>query len=95
MDRPGDNHRLSTRPARRPPSSAGLASNSSQRRAQPEPHLTAKDVMTAGEVATLLGVAESTVHYWAREGTLPSRKLGRRRIFIRSKIEALLLSDNR
>jgi len=51
--------------------------------------------MTAAEVAALLGVPKSTVHYWAREGTLPSRKLGRRRIFIRPKIEALLLSDNR
>jgi excisionase family DNA binding protein len=57
--------------------------------------LTASDVMTATEVAKILGVPTSTVHHWAREGTIPSRKIGRRRIFIRQKIEALLLSDSR
>jgi excisionase family DNA binding protein len=100
VDQPGDNPRLSTSPTRRPPSSSGLPShglafNSSQRRAQPEPHLTASDVMTATEVAALLGVPTSTVHHWARDGTIPSRKLGKRRIFIRPKIEALLLEDGR
>lgn len=49
--------------------------------------------MTAAEVAALLGVPQSTVHQWARQGTLPSRKLGKRRIFIRQKIETLLLDD--
>jgi excisionase family DNA binding protein len=58
-------------------------------------HLTASDVMTVTEVAKMLGVPTSTVHHWAREGTIPSRKIGRRRIFIRQKIEALLLSDSR
>jgi DNA-binding transcriptional MerR regulator len=38
-------------------------------------------------------VPVSTIHHWAREGTLPSRKLGKRRIFIRQKVEALLLDD--
>ena len=65
----------------------------SQRRVQPGQYLTASDVMTASEVAVLLGVPSSTVHLWARQGTLPSRKLGKRRIFIRQKIEALLLDD--
>ena len=51
--------------------------------------------MTATEVAALLGVPTSTVHHWARDGTIPSRKLGKRRIFIRPKIEALLLEDGR
>jgi hypothetical protein len=29
------------------------------------------------EVAALLGVPTSTAHHWAREGTIPSRKLGK------------------
>jgi hypothetical protein len=29
----------------------------------------------------------------ARRGVLPSKKVGRRRLYIRSKIEALLLED--
>jgi excisionase family DNA binding protein len=74
---------------RSPPATPPL----SQLRAQPGQFLTASDVMTAGEVAALIGVPSSTVHQWARQGTLPSRKLGKRRIFIRQKIEALLLDD--
>ena len=62
-------------------------------RAGPGQYLAAGDVMTAAEVAVLLGVPPSTVHLRARQGTLPSRKLGKRRIFIRQKIEALLLDD--
>jgi excisionase family DNA binding protein len=65
----------------------------SQRRPQPGQYLTASDVMTAAEVAALIGVPSSTVHLWARQGTIPSRKLGKRRMFIRQKIEALLLDD--
>ena len=64
-----------------------------QAHSRPEPRLTAADVMTAGEVAQLLGVPVSTVHHWARERIIPSRKIGRRRIFVRPKLEALLLSD--
>ncbi len=56
--------------------------------------LTATDVMTVGEVAELLHVPASTVGDWARRSIIPSRKLGRRRIFIRSKIEALVLADD-
>ncbi len=55
--------------------------------------LTAADVMTAAEVATLLRVPRSTVEDWARRGIVPSRKVGRRRLYIRSKIEALLLDE--
>jgi excisionase family DNA binding protein len=55
--------------------------------------LTAADVMTAAEVAELLRVPKSTVEDWARRGVIPSRKIGRRRIYVRSKIEALLLDD--
>lgn len=55
--------------------------------------LTAADVMTAAEVAALLRVPKSTVEDWARRGVIPSRKIGRRRIYVRSRIEALLLDD--
>jgi excisionase family DNA binding protein len=57
------------------------------------PRLTANDVMTVTEVAELLHVPESTVGDWARRRVIPSLKLGRRRIFIRSKIESMLLTD--
>ena len=57
------------------------------------PPMTAADVMTAAEVASLMGVPRSTVEHWARQGTIPSRKIGRRRLFIRPKIEALLLEE--
>ena len=56
--------------------------------------LTADDVMTAAEVAVLLRVPRSTVEDWARRGIVPSRKVGRRRLYIRSKIEALLLDED-
>lgn len=55
--------------------------------------LTAADVMTAAEVAELLRIPRSTVEDWARRGVIPSKKVGRRRLYIRSKIEALLLAD--
>jgi excisionase family DNA binding protein len=56
--------------------------------------LTAADVMTAAEVAVLLRVPRSTVEDWARRGIVPSRKVGRRRLYIRSRIEALLLNED-
>jgi len=56
--------------------------------------LTAADVMTAAEVAALLRVPRSTVEDWARRGIVPSRKVGRRQLYIRSRIEALLLDDH-
>jgi excisionase family DNA binding protein len=89
---PRHTSRVVSESARRPQPPA--APSITQRRAQPEPHLTASDVMTAVEVATLLGVAVSTVHHWARERAIPSRKIGRRRLFVRSRIEAMLLSDD-
>jgi excisionase family DNA binding protein len=80
------------RPLRQP---ADCVLDPALRRGGREPHLTAADVMTAGEVAVLLGVPISTVHHWARERAIPSRKIGRRRLFVRHKIEAMLLSDDR
>jgi excisionase family DNA binding protein len=56
--------------------------------------LTAADVMTAAEVAALLRVPQSTVEDWARRGIVPSRKVGRRRLYIRARIEALLLEED-
>jgi len=56
------------------------------------PH-TAADVLTAGEVAKLMHVPRSTVEDWARRGVIPSRKVGRRRLYLRPNIEALLLEE--
>jgi excisionase family DNA binding protein len=56
--------------------------------------LSAADVLTAREVAALLHVPRSTVEHWARMGIVPSKKVGRRRIYVRSRIEALLLDDD-
>jgi hypothetical protein len=39
-------------------------------------------------------VPRSTVEDWARRGIIPSKKVGRRRLYIRSRIEALLLDDD-
>ena len=49
--------------------------------------------MTAQEVAELMHAPRSTVEDLARRGVIPSRKVGRRRLYIREKIEALLLDD--
>jgi excisionase family DNA binding protein len=53
--------------------------------------LTADDVMTAREVARLLHAPVSTVEDWARRGILPSVKIGKRRLYIRQHIEAVLV----
>jgi excisionase family DNA binding protein len=50
--------------------------------------------MSAAEVAELMHVSKSTVEDWARRGIVPSKKVGRRRLYIRSRIEALLLEDH-
>ena len=51
--------------------------------------------MTAAEVAALLRVPRSTVEDLARRGVIRSSKIGRWRIYVRSKIEAMLLDDGR
>jgi excisionase family DNA binding protein len=56
--------------------------------------LTGADVMTARDVAELLGIPKSTVEDWARRGTIPSRKRGRRRFFLRSEVEQWLEADD-
>jgi excisionase family DNA binding protein len=40
--------------------------------------LTRTDVLSASEVAGLLGIPRSTVHELARRGDLPARRVGRR-----------------
>jgi excisionase family DNA binding protein len=54
--------------------------------------LTRAELMTATEVAELLGVPVSTVREWGRKGTLPRVKLGRHVRFIRSQVEAAILA---
>lgn len=52
--------------------------------------LTVDDVMTARDVALLLHAPISTVEDWERRGIVPSVKIGRRRLYVRHKIEAVL-----
>lgn len=56
--------------------------------------LTGADVMTARDVAELLGIPKSTVEDWARRRVIPSRKRGRRRFFLRSEVEQWLRADD-
>lgn len=69
------------------------ARDAARQSAPPEHPLTAADVLTAREVAALLHVPTSTVEDWARRGVIPSRKVGRRRLYLRPRIESLLLDD--
>jgi excisionase family DNA binding protein len=54
--------------------------------------LTRADLMTAAEVAELLGVPVSTVREWGRNGQLPRIKLGRHVRFLRAHVEATILA---
>ena len=56
--------------------------------------ITRADVMSAREVAELLGVAKTTIEDWARRDVLPSRKRGRRRLFLRWEVEEWLILDD-
>ena len=47
-----------------------------------------EDVLTAGQVAELLGLREGTIEDYARRDLLPSFKLGKHRRFIRAQVEA-------
>ena len=53
--------------------------------------LTRAELMTATEVAELLGVPVSTVREWGRNGTLPRVKLGRHVRFIRAHVNTTIL----
>ena len=52
--------------------------------------ITREDVMTAAEVAQLLGLPKSTVYELARRGELPCARLGRTMRFLREDIEGRL-----
>ena len=52
--------------------------------------LTRAELMTATEVAEMLGVPVSTVREWGRNGTMPRVKLGRHVRFIRAHVEAVI-----
>ena len=52
--------------------------------------LTRAELMTATEVAELLGVPVSTVREWGRNGTLPRVKLGRHVRFVRAHVESVI-----
>lgn len=56
--------------------------------------ITRRDVMTAQEVADLVSSSKSTIEDWARQGTIPSRKRGRRRLFLRWEVEAWLIAED-
>ena len=53
--------------------------------------LTRAELMTARELAGVLGVPVSTVLHWGRVGILPRVKLGRHVRFIRAHVEQALL----
>lgn len=61
--------------------------------ARPDRPLTREDVLRAVEVAELLRCPKSTVEDLARRAVIPSRRVGRRRIFLRWEIEQWLVSD--
>lgn len=52
--------------------------------------ITRDDVMTAAEVGDLLGIPTSTVYRLARNGRLPSARLGRTVRFLRDEVEGVL-----
>jgi len=57
---------------------------------QESPSLTRTDVLSTSEVAELLGIPRSTVHHLARRGELPARRVGRRWLFLRDRLEAAI-----
>jgi excisionase family DNA binding protein len=55
--------------------------------------LQADDILTARELSEMLRLPLSTIHDLARRRVIPSIRLGRRRVFLRQRIEALLWDD--
>src|SRR5262245_55437655 len=53
-------------------------------------HLTRADVLSTAEAAELLGIPRSTIHYLARRGELPARRVGRRWLFLRDRLAAAI-----
>ena len=48
------------------------------------------ETMSAEEVADLLKVTQPTVYRWAKEGVLPSKRLGRTLRFSRTDVEKMV-----
>jgi excisionase family DNA binding protein len=48
------------------------------------------DVMSAEEVAALVGVSTDTVLRWHAEGEIPGRRVGRKALFLKARIVAWL-----
>ncbi|QEC49217.1 helix-turn-helix domain-containing protein [Baekduia soli] len=62
---------------------------SQQRRSPSRPSsMLSEPMLDAATVAGLLGIPTKTVHQYAREGRLPSYKVGRRTMFVRREVEA-------
>jgi hypothetical protein len=72
----------------------GVSGFSRQATTAARPRLTADDVLTAPEVAVIVHAPVSTVEDWARRGILPSVKIGKRRLYIRERIEAVLFEQS-
>lgn len=53
------------------------------------------DILSADQVAELVMVHRRTVHRWALEGRIPSRKRARRVFYLRWEIEAWLVDGGR
>lgn len=56
--------------------------------------ITRADVMNAAQVGALLNVQKTTIEDWARRGVIPSRKRGRRRLFLRWEVEEWLVAED-
>jgi excisionase family DNA binding protein len=65
--------------------------NQSDSEADGAGRLTRDNVLAVSEVAELLGLPRSTVHDLARRGLLPARRVGRRWLFLRDRLEAALM----
>jgi excisionase family DNA binding protein len=50
-------------------------------------------LLSAEEVAAVLGVSRTQVYAWSRQGILTSLKLGRRRRFPREAVEAFIAAQ--
>jgi excisionase family DNA binding protein len=55
-----------------------------------KPSSEAEDVLTAGQVAEMLGLSLKTVYESAARGRIPCRRVGRRCLFFRPAIVAWL-----
>lgn len=57
--------------------------------------ITKADVMSAEEVADLLGISRKTVLRWARDGRIPSVAAGRTVFFLSADVDAWIVRQRR